>query len=173
MVMFPFALSSSPPPLPAPDASVTAIVKRARAGDHAAFTALFDQYNAPICRYLAHLVGNDEVGRDLAQETFFLAWRALPGIRDESRFGPWLYRIASNLAYSHLRHARLTRWLPWADPGSPRQLIRSPSPVQKRRLARRSTSPWPWQSLRPNIVPACCCRSKRASASARLPISCM
>ncbi len=117
MVMFPFALSSSPSPLPAPDASVTAIVKRARAGDHAAFRSLFDQYNAPICRYLAHLVGNDEVGRDLAQETFFLAWRALPDIRDESRFGPWLYRIATNLAYSHLRRARLTHWLPWADPG--------------------------------------------------------
>jgi RNA polymerase sigma-70 factor (ECF subfamily) len=117
--MFQFALSSIPPPLPAPDASVTAMVERARAGDRAAFTALFHQYNAPICRYLAHVVGNDDVGRDLAQETFFAAWRALPDLRDASRFGPWLYRIATNLARSYLRQARLARWLPWAEPGEP------------------------------------------------------
>ena len=115
-MLFQFALNSpSPPPSPA-DASVEALVERARTGDRAAFTELFQQFNAPICRYLAHLVGNDETGRDLAQETFFLAWRALPGIRDEARFAPWLYRIATNLARSNLRRARLVRWLPWAEP---------------------------------------------------------
>ncbi len=114
--MFQFALGSPPSPLPAPDASVTAMVERAQAGDRAAFTALFHHYNAPICRYLARVVGNDEVGRDLAQETFFSAWRALPDLRDTSRFGPWLYRIATNLARTHLRQARLARWLPWAEP---------------------------------------------------------
>ncbi len=114
--MFQFALSAAPAPQPAPDASATALVEQARAGDRAAFTALFHQYNAPICRYLAHLVGNDEVGRDLAQETFFAAWRALADLRDPARFGPWLYRIATNQANSYLRQARLTRWLPWAEP---------------------------------------------------------
>ncbi|HEY7349475.1 MAG TPA: RNA polymerase sigma factor [Ktedonobacterales bacterium] len=117
--MFPFALSAIPPPLPDPDASVTAMVERARVGDRAAFTALFHLYNAPICRYLAHVVGNDEAGRDLAQETFFAAWRSLPDLRDPSRFGPWLYRIATNQARSYLRQGRLARWLPWAEPGDP------------------------------------------------------
>jgi RNA polymerase sigma-70 factor (ECF subfamily) len=115
-IVFQFALSATPAPQPAPDASATALAERAQAGDRAAFTALFHQYNAPICRYLAHLVGNDEVGRDLAQETFFAAWRALADLRDPARFGPWLYRIATNHANSYLRQARLTRWLPWAEP---------------------------------------------------------
>src|ERR1051326_5724119 len=114
--MFPFALGSLSSPPPDADASATAVVEQARAGDRAAFTALFHHYNAPICRYLAHVVGNDEIGRDLAQETFLAAWRALPDLRDPSRFGPWLYRIATNQANSHLRQARLTRWLPWAEP---------------------------------------------------------
>jgi RNA polymerase sigma-70 factor (ECF subfamily) len=114
--MFWFALSAAPTPQPASDASATAMVERARAGDRAAFTALFHQYNAPICRYLARVVGNDEMGRDLAQETFFAAWRALADLRDPSRFGPWLYRIATNQAHSYLRQARQTRWLPWAEP---------------------------------------------------------
>ncbi len=115
-MIFQFALSSPSPPVPPSDASSASLVERARAGDRDAFTALFHQYNAPICRYLAHLVGNDETGADLAQETFFLAWRGLPGMRDETRFAPWLYKIATNLARSHLRRSRLIRWLPWAEP---------------------------------------------------------
>jgi RNA polymerase sigma-70 factor (ECF subfamily) len=114
--MFSFALSATSPPQPPSDASVTAVVVRARAGDQAAFTVLFHQYNAPLCRYLAHLVGNDELARDLAQETFFRAWQSLPTMRDEHRFAPWLYKIATNLARSYQRHARLVRWLPWAEP---------------------------------------------------------
>jgi RNA polymerase sigma-70 factor (ECF subfamily) len=93
------------------------MVEHARAGDRAAFTALFERYNARICRYLARLVGDDDLGRDLAQDTFLAAWRGLPGIQDDARFGPWLYRIATNLARSHLRRARLIRWLPWGDAG--------------------------------------------------------
>jgi RNA polymerase sigma-70 factor (ECF subfamily) len=110
--MVQFSLSSLPP---ATDAWEMALVEQARAGDGAAFTALFEHYNAPLCRYLAHLVGNDELGRDLAQETFFAVWRALPEMGEALNFRPWLYRIATNRAYSHLRRARLVRWLPFAD----------------------------------------------------------
>jgi RNA polymerase sigma-70 factor, ECF subfamily len=89
------------------------LVERARQGDHQAFAALFEAYNARICTYLARLVGNDELGRDLAQDTFIAAWRTLPQILGELRFGPWLYRIATNTARSHLRRARLLSWLPF------------------------------------------------------------
>jgi RNA polymerase sigma-70 factor (ECF subfamily) len=61
-------------------------------------------------------VGNVELGRDLAQDTFLHAWRSLPRLRDGERFGPWLYQIATNLARSHARRARLIHWLPWSDP---------------------------------------------------------
>jgi RNA polymerase sigma-70 factor (ECF subfamily) len=105
------------PATPDEDASLVGMVEHARAGDRAAFTALFERYNARICRYLARLVGDDDLGRDLAQDTFLAAWRGLPGIQDDARFGPWLYRIATNLARSHLRRARLIRWLPWGDAG--------------------------------------------------------
>ncbi len=108
----------SPPAAPEEDRAVAGLVERARAGDHAAFTALFERYNARICRYLARLVLDDDLGRDLAQDTFLAAWRGMSGIHDAARFGPWLYRIATNLARSHLRRARLIRWLPWGDAGS-------------------------------------------------------
>lgn len=87
----------------------------ARQGDGPAFARLFQRYNAPICAYLARLLGNDEVGRDLAQETFIRAWKSLPGLSGELRFKPWLYRIATNLARSQMRRERLVRWLPWHE----------------------------------------------------------
>jgi RNA polymerase sigma-70 factor, ECF subfamily len=106
--------ANDPPgePVQMPD-SESGIVERARAGDGMAFTLLFHHSNAPICTYIARLVGSDEQGRDLAQETFIHAWKSLPALRGELLFKPWLYRIATNVARSHLRHTRLVHWLPW------------------------------------------------------------
>ncbi|HEY7125060.1 MAG TPA: RNA polymerase sigma factor [Ktedonobacterales bacterium] len=100
----------------ADDTQLAELVLRAQAGEHAAFATLFERYNAPICRYLARLAGNVEIGHDLAQDTFLQAWRSLPHLRDGERFGPWLYQIATNMARSHARRARLIHWLPWSDP---------------------------------------------------------
>lgn len=91
------------------------LVRRVRAGDASAFAELVHAFHTPLCTYLARLVGNDELGRDLAQETFLLAWTSLSTLREEQHFKAWLYRIATNLAQSHLRRARLMRWLPWAE----------------------------------------------------------
>lgn len=96
-------------------ASLAEMVERARIGDAQGFTALFQHFNGPICTYLARLVGNDELGRDLAQETFLLAWKNLPRLQGELHFKAWLYRIATNVARSHMRHERLIRWLPWVE----------------------------------------------------------
>lgn len=95
------------------DTSTVEITQLAQRGDSAAFITLFQNYNNQICTYLAHLVGNDELGRDLAQETFLRAWKSLPSMQDKLQFKPWLYRIATNLARSHLRRTRLIRWLSW------------------------------------------------------------
>ena len=97
------------------DTDLTQLVGLARAGDGPAFRDLFQRYNGQVCTYLARLVGNDEAGRDLAQETFMRAWKSLPAIRSDAHFKAWLFRIATNIAMSHLRHTRLVRWLPWRE----------------------------------------------------------
>jgi len=103
------------PVLSAEDKEEPEIVKRAMTGDHSAFAELFQHYNGSICRYLTRLVGSED-GHDLAQETFFKAWRELPGLRDVKLFKSWLYRIATNLAYDHKRRRKkyqtlLRAWL--------------------------------------------------------------
>src|SRR2546421_4895043 len=89
------------------------LIVQARDGDPLAFERLFERYYDRICLYLAHMVGSDEVGCELAQETFLRAWQALPGFRDGTRFPGWLYRIATNIARDHQRRAKIIRWLPW------------------------------------------------------------
>src|SRR5712692_11063504 len=85
------------------------VVRDAQAGNISAFNALFQYYNTRICTYLTRMVGNDEEGHDLAQETFIKVWRALPEMNDESRFEIWLYRIATNTAIDQLRRQKF-RW---------------------------------------------------------------
>ena len=58
------------------------------------------------------MVGNDEEGRDLAQETFIKVWQQLAKVHDEAHFDTWLYRIATNTALDHLRR-RKSRWPSW------------------------------------------------------------
>jgi RNA polymerase sigma-70 factor (ECF subfamily) len=111
------------------------LVERARQGDNDAFAALFEAYNARICTYLARLVGDDELGRDLAQDTFIAAWRALPQTLGAMRFGPWLYRIATNTARSHVRRARLLSWLPFGLDNSHAQQAPSAAPELGAQLA--------------------------------------
>jgi DNA-directed RNA polymerase specialized sigma24 family protein len=88
------------------------LVERARAGDQAAFAALITRYQQPLGGYLAHLTGDRELAADLAQETFLRAYRALGATRPDLLIRPWLYRIATNLAYDFLRRRRRLAWLP-------------------------------------------------------------
>lgn len=81
-------------------------VRRAKAGDRAAFAALVDRYWNPVRAWLAGLTGHDHAAEDLAQETFLKAWVALPGLVAEETFRVWLFRIARNECYARARSAR-------------------------------------------------------------------
>lgn len=95
----------------APDESQ--LVKRAHEGDQLAFEVLYERYNMRICRYLSRMTGNDGIGCELAQETFLKAWEGLPGLREPSRFAGWLYRIATNCAYSYQQRAKHMQVVSW------------------------------------------------------------
>lgn len=93
------------------------LVARARRGDAAAFTRIFEQYNSRIVNYIYGLVHDRELANDLAQDSFLKAYKALPRMDDDLRLLPWLYRIAGNTAFSALRRRKLIRWLPLLSDG--------------------------------------------------------
>ena len=90
------------------------MVGRGRAADLSAqFDDIVRTYEAPISRYLYGMVGDVELARDLAQETFISACQALSQSDFEiTNLSGWLYRIATNHALSHFRRRKLIRWVP-------------------------------------------------------------
>ena len=58
------------------------------------FASIVATYEAPISRYLYGMVGDAELARDLTQETFLSAYRALPTVEITNLSG-WLYKIAT------------------------------------------------------------------------------
>ncbi|GHO46572.1 RNA polymerase sigma factor [Ktedonospora formicarum] len=86
---------------PTDDAEMEILVVQAQRGNIRAFEALYERYNSQICRYLSRMVGNDGIGCELTQETFVKVWSSLPGLRSPVSFVGWLYRIATNCAYTY------------------------------------------------------------------------
>ena len=80
-----------------PDADAL-LVARVQRGESAAFEMLVVKYQRRIERLIGRMVRDPDRVRDIAQETFIRAWRALPQFRGESAFYTWLYRIAVNTA---------------------------------------------------------------------------
>jgi RNA polymerase sigma-70 factor (ECF subfamily) len=92
-----------------------AVIERARAGDEAAFAAIYEYYSAPIHRYAYRLVGTPEQADDITQETFIRAFQNVGRLGGDPNVSAWLYRIASNCCMDALRRRRRIRWLPMLD----------------------------------------------------------
>ncbi len=99
------------------DARVIAAV---RGGDAAAFDLIVREYQPRLYRFLYGLLGDAELARDLTQDTFLAAYRALPATAPDLNLTGWLFQIARNHARSHWRRNRLIRWLPIGSGGSNR-----------------------------------------------------
>ena len=83
-------------------------VSQARAGEPAAWDALFRRYQLPLYVYVFELVRDEQVGLDLVQETFIAAVRHIGGLRDYAKFGGWLFGIAHQKCVQHWRKRRET-----------------------------------------------------------------
>ena len=79
------------------------LVERARDGDDRAFAALVVRYERALIRVLTRLVHDEELARDLAQETFWRVYNRLDRFDTSRRFGPWIFRVGVNLGLDGLR----------------------------------------------------------------------
>lgn len=96
---------------PATPGSLVDLVGRACEGDEAAFNRLIEMYYSPIREYLTRMTGDDNIGQDLAQDTFITAWCYLARqLKDKSLFRAWLYKIATNKARDFLRRKKKICW---------------------------------------------------------------
>jgi RNA polymerase sigma-70 factor, ECF subfamily len=97
----------------------TLLVLLAQTGDRAALEQLLHESYAPLRRYIMRLVGA-ALADDVLQETSLQIFRKLRLLREPAVFRPWSFRIASRIAFSHLKRVR--RWQP-LDDAPPEYLI--------------------------------------------------
>ncbi len=92
------------PDPPSPDE--TFLLARARKGDLPAFEEVVRRYQRRVYATALRIVRSHDVADDVAQEAFVRAWRALERYDLGRPFGPWVCRIAANLAVNHVRSPR-------------------------------------------------------------------
>lgn len=85
---------------------LVATVRRAQAGDQAAFTDLFMALHKPVLNYVYRTVGDRQVAEDVTQDAFIRAHARMDQLGPPWDFKSWIYRIASNLAIDHLRRSK-------------------------------------------------------------------
>src|SRR5207342_2027922 len=84
------------------------LVASATAGDLESFNQLVVRWERPIYALAYRVIGRDEEARDVEQETFLRAFRALGGFKGQAKFSSWLYRITLNLCRDWIRRERRT-----------------------------------------------------------------
>jgi RNA polymerase sigma-70 factor (ECF subfamily) len=82
------------------------LIKRARAGDSAAFNDVVVAYRKRILGTITRLIARPEDVEDVAQEVFLRLYFSLDQLRTAEVFEPWLYRLTVNAAYDYLRKQR-------------------------------------------------------------------
>jgi RNA polymerase sigma-70 factor (ECF subfamily) len=82
------------------------LVARSKTGDVDSFNQLVRRWERPIFALAYRTLGREEDARDVTQETFLRAFRALSGFKGDAKFSSWLYRIALNLCRDWMRRAR-------------------------------------------------------------------
>lgn len=69
------------------------------------FEGFIHTHERPILNYLWRMTGNEALAYDLTQEVFLRAWQRYGVIRGYEQPRSWLFRVATNLALSHMKRA--------------------------------------------------------------------
>ena len=72
-------------------------------GDMSAFEELVNRYKRPVFSIVYRMIGQYEEAEDITQEVFINVYEKLYQFDSNKKFGPWIYRIATNASISALR----------------------------------------------------------------------
>lgn len=89
-----------------PDALLCALASR---GNEDAFVALYNRYRQPVFAFVYHLLGASSTvqdAEDLTQEIFQKAYANMGSRKPHGTFKSWLFRIARNHTFDHIRLRR-------------------------------------------------------------------
>jgi RNA polymerase sigma-70 factor (ECF subfamily) len=106
------------------------LVARAQGGDIESFNQLIVRWERPIYALAYRVIGREEDARDVCQDAFLRAYRALPGFKGQAKFSSWLYRIALNLCRDWIRRQRRAPVAQLPEDGDATELAAETGPVE-------------------------------------------
>jgi RNA polymerase sigma-70 factor, ECF subfamily len=99
------------------------LVARSVAGDTESFNQLILRWERPIYALAYRQIGREDEARDVVQEAFLRAFRALPGFKGQAKFSSWLYRITLNLCRDWMRRERRAPFVQTPEGVDPTDLL--------------------------------------------------
>ena len=128
-------------------------VREARAGESAAWETLFRRYQLPLYVYVFELVHHEQAALDIVQETFINACRNIGKLREDEKFGSWLFGIAHQKCIQEWRRQgrekmfidELPEEAPFLDDGPLDLLLRKEQETEFMSLLNQL--PWPQRSV--------------------------
>src|SRR5438045_6760549 len=81
--------------------------RRCQAGDTEAFDELVSRYRTRVFSMIYNMVHTEQDAWDLAQDSFFKAWKSIKRFRGQSSFYTWIYRIVMNVTIDWLRKKQI------------------------------------------------------------------
>jgi RNA polymerase sigma-70 factor (ECF subfamily) len=103
-------------------------VAAARAGSPEAWDALYRRYQLPLYVYVVELLHHEAASLDVVQETFINAARHLASLREDAKFGSWLFGIAHQKCVQHWRKHNRGEVLVAEFSGTPLEGLEAESP---------------------------------------------
>ncbi|MGE4163758.1 MAG: RNA polymerase sigma factor [Vicinamibacterales bacterium] len=118
------------------------LVARSVAGDRDSFNQLVLRWERPIYALAYRTLGREEDARDVCQDAFLRAYRALPGFKGQAKFSSWLYRITLNLCRDWMRRQRRAPMIQVPEGMDPVEMVTETGPVEsiETLVARRELS---------------------------------
>ena len=83
------------------------LLARLRAGDHAAFDAIFRHWYEPVVRSANRVLHDAGVAEELSQDVFLELWRRRESLAPDSSVAGYLMQAVRNRSLNHLRHLQV------------------------------------------------------------------
>jgi RNA polymerase sigma-70 factor (ECF subfamily) len=96
-------------PEPQDDALESQAIAAVKGGDRSAYDYLVRKYTKRVVSVAWSIIRNPADAEDLAQEAFVRAFQSIDRFKSGEPFGPWIYRIVTNLALDVMKHRKKFR----------------------------------------------------------------
>src|SRR5712691_4618937 len=106
-------------------------------GDNRSYDYLVSKYMKRVVSIAWGIVRNAHDAEDLAQEAFVKAFQTIARFKPGEPFGPWIYRIVTNLALDVLKHRQRFRHEELTDSHPAERATSADLPAVSNELARR------------------------------------